>query len=450
MTLKEERQQLFHDVYTNKIPERVPINVSLTMDVMSGYKKLNRKEVLWNPALIRDTAYELAQKVFTDVNVFGGNPRYPSQSQAMGSVNSVMSSQGLMQHPNVTGLYEEEYDRFIEDPYACMWELILPRLYRELDKENDPARCLFALYQGAQAKAEDIKEIMAVSRELSETYGYYTAPAGTGAAAYACMDFITDNIRSFSGMSMDIRRRPEKVAAAAEAVYPLNYLIGKPALPHEEGACFFPLHMPTFMREKDFEKLWWPTFYRQVVDYASLGIHTRAFCEDDWTRYIDYLQELPVDTRLQFEYGDPRQIKDRLGKRFIITGLFPLSTLTTCTKQQCIDKTKEFLDIMMPGGKFIFGFDKNPLIYEDINLENLIAVCETVRDYGRYQNAGQTAGEAFDRGNYSHSDMPAFTSSRYRTWEAYKKRNPETPDSARPRVEKMERDILSQVYSLLL
>ncbi len=450
MTLKEERQQIFNDVYSNRIPKRVPINVSLTMDVISGYKNLNRKDVLWNPKLVQPAAEELAEMVFTDVNVFGGNPRYPSQSQALGSTNSVMSSTGLMQHPNVVGMLEDEYDRFIEDPYACIWEVILPRLYKELDFQNDPARCLFAMYQGAQAKAEDFRDIVGISRALSEKYGYYSAPMGTGAAAYACMDFITDNIRSFSGMSMDIRRRPGKVAAAAEAVYPLNYLIGKPAVPHAEGACFFPLHMPTFMREKDFAKLWWPTFARQVNDYASLGIHTRAFCEDDWTRYLDYLQELPTDTRLQFEYGDAKQIKEKLGKKFVLTGLFPLSTLTSCTKEECIYKTREFLDIMMPGGKFIFGFDKNPLIYEDINLENLIAVCETVRDYGVYDNAGEVAGDVFCKDDYTHSDSPAFTSRRYRTWEQYKALNPETPDSAKDRVMRLERDILSQVYSMLL
>ena len=29
-----------------------------------------------------------------------------------------------------------------------------------------------------------------------------------------------------------------------------------------------PLHMPTYMREKDFAKLYWPTFKRQLDEYA--------------------------------------------------------------------------------------------------------------------------------------------------------------------------------------
>ena len=449
MTAKEERQQLFSDVYNNKIPRRVPVNVSLSLDVVSGYQGISRKDALWNPSLVEDAADQLARRIETDVCVFGGNPRYPSQSQAMGSINSVMSSTGLMQHPNVVGLLENEYDRFIEDPYACMWEVILPRLYRELSGVNGERR-LFALYQGMQAKGEDLAKIGAVNQKLTQQYGYYTAPYGVNAAAYACMDFITDNIRSFSGISFDIRRRPGKVAAAAEAVYPFNYLVGKPAVPHAEGACFFPLHMPTFMREKDFVKLWWPTFFRQAVDYASLGVHTRAFCEDDWMRYLDYIQELPTDTRLQFEYGDAKLIKERLGKKFILTGLFPLGTITQCSRQECIDRTKAFLDVMAPGGKFIFGFDKSPLVFADVNIDNLAAVCETVKEYGVYDNAGERAGDAFNPADYTHSDAPAFVSRYYRSWEEYLALYPETPDSARPRVEKLERGMLGLVYGLLL
>ena len=41
-----------------------------------------------------------------------------------------------------------------------MWEVIIPRLYKELDFNNDPARALFALYQSAQAKAEDLRKYL--------------------------------------------------------------------------------------------------------------------------------------------------------------------------------------------------------------------------------------------------------------------------------------------------
>src|SRR5690554_4413390 len=118
--LREERQKLYRDVYTNKIPKRVPVNISLTLDVVAEYGGVSRKEALWNPALAEDAAIELGEKVFSDTCVFGGNLRIPASAQAMGSINSVMSSTGFMQHPNVVGLKREEYDAFIEDPFACI------------------------------------------------------------------------------------------------------------------------------------------------------------------------------------------------------------------------------------------------------------------------------------------------------------------------------------------
>ncbi|MFZ7133281.1 MAG: uroporphyrinogen decarboxylase [Eubacteriales bacterium] len=448
--LKQERQQIFNGVYSNKIPKRVPINVSLTLDVIAGYANINRKDALWNPNLVEISALELGEKIFSDVCLFGGNPRVPSSSQAMGSINSVMGSTGLMQHPNVVGLYPEEYSIFIEDPYACIVDTILPRLYREMDVSIHGGRSFFAVAQGINAKNEHLNKIRGIMKKMSETYGYYTSPIGANGAAYACMDFIADNIRSFSGMSSDIRRVPEKVLKACEALYPYNYKMGLPAVIHHEGSVFFPLHMPTFMRKNDFEKLWWPTFKQQVDDYASIGVHTKAFCEGNWMRYLDYLQDLPTDTRLQFEYGDAKVIKEKLGSKFILTGLFPLSTLTNYNKQQCIYKTKEFLDIMAPGGKFIFGFDKSPLVFTDINIENLIAVCDTVRDYGFYDNAGQQSGFNFNKNDYKHSALEYFSSKYYRTWEEYKNLNPETPHSAINIVGNLEDHMLKFVYGLLL
>ena len=47
--LKEERTQNYHDVYDNKIPHRVPINVSLSLNVIAEYAGISGKEALWHP-----------------------------------------------------------------------------------------------------------------------------------------------------------------------------------------------------------------------------------------------------------------------------------------------------------------------------------------------------------------------------------------------------------------
>jgi hypothetical protein len=311
-----------------------------------------------------------------------------------------------------------------------------------------PGRNLFAVAKAQKAAgAVDACEIGMMGR-LSEKFGYYSPKPGSGSGVYAPLDILTDTLRSLSGMSLDLRRCPKKVQEALDAVYTYNYTVGLPKNPDNYGSVFFPLHLAPFMNEKNFAELFWKTWMRQITDYASLGIHSTGFLEQDWTRFLDYVVEAPVDTILKFEKGDPKTIKEKLGRRFILTGLFPLATLRECNKQQCIDKTKEYLDIMMPHGKFIFSFDKSALTLQDVNLENLAAVCQTVHEYGVYSNAGEKAGEEFHKEDYVHSELRPFTSKYFKTWEQYKAENPNTPESAKDTVMGMEMDMLRYVYGL--
>ncbi len=446
--LTKQKTKLFHDVFDNVIPERVPINVSLHTNVIAGYAGVHGGEALWNPDLLTDAALELGERIPTDVSIFGGSILNPSPYQALGANSMKISTAGLMQHPNHVGLLPEDYDAFIENAYDCVIERVLPRNYTGLDFREDPARALFTLAQGIYAKDRIMAKSRGVSAKVRAVYGGYAPEPGTRTGVYAPLDILTDSLRSLSGMSMDIRRMPDKVEAAVESLYAWNYLAGIPPKINGRSFTFFPLHLATYMKVHDFERLWWPTFIRQSVDYAALGHRTNCFCEHDWSHLLDYLLELPAGSLIQFEKGDPQTIKDKLGKRHIITGAFPLGILRTCTKQECIDKTKEFLDIMMPGGNFIFQFDKNALTIGDIDLDNLAAVCETVYEYGRYSNAGEKAGVGFNKDDYTSSDVPPLESKYYRTWEQYLELNPLTPESAKAEVMEIENMTMKFVYSL--
>ncbi len=130
------------------------------------------------------------------------------------------------------------------------------------------------------------------------------------------------------------------------------------------------------LKQQDFEKFYWPTFYKLCHIAGERGQRMYIFCEGDWTRFADYLLDLPAGARLWFEYGDAQKMKDKLGKKHILSGLYPLTLLKTGTKQQCIDKAKEIIDIMAPGGNFFFDFDKHALNIGDINPDNYRAVQE--------------------------------------------------------------------------
>lgn len=221
-----------------------------------------------------------------------------------------------------------------------------------------------------------------VNDEMNAKYGL--ADSRVICQSIAPFDQVADQFRSFSGISTDIRRYPEKVIAACEAVLPMMLKAGIRPDSSVSRKTFIPLHMAPYMREKDFEKFYWPTFKKLVDGLSEAGAGVLLFVEHDWTRFLDYLNELPKGVHMMFEYGDPKVIKEKVGKKHIISGLYPLTLLAQGTKQECIDKAKELIDILAPGGNYVFSFDKVALNLKDANPENLIAVNEFVREYAVY------------------------------------------------------------------
>ena len=454
--LQEERKQLYSDVYNNRIPKRVPINISITNHMVASFGNLDPIEAQFNYKLLEKPALELCKNMKCDkspVTPVGLNmSRPPMIYQVLGSKSFVMGKTGQVQHPEVCGMEKDDYDALIEDPFACLLERVLPKQYTELNPE-EPFKMMNAFLNGKAALARDTADSLSYYGKLIDTYGYYPgAPAGSASFAEAPYDFIGDQLRGFSGISMDIRRDKKRLKEACEAVLPLMFYWGLNKNPHPEGSTFTPLHMPTFMREKDFEQVWLPSYIKLTQQWAACGVRTKAFCEDNWMRYLDQLLELPAGTELWFEYGDPKEIKDKLGKKFIITGLYPISLLRTGTKEECIDKAKELLDIMMPGGNYIFGLDKNPLVLSDVNMENVYALTDYLQKNAVYENAGQPA-----EGQLLNSEGFAFDEavikpiqSKYRfNWSEHKDKNPLCPESAKSVLEGIDLETLKFYLNLL-
>jgi hypothetical protein len=339
-----------------------------------------------------------------------------------------MASSGFAQHPEVSGMEAEDYDYLIENPVDCILERVIPRLYKGFASGNSMETAL-SLAKTIAIKNADMFTSFGLLEKLNERYGYYADNGMARAMTTAPFDFLADQLRGFSRIPVDLRRMPEKTLAACEAVYPLMVQAGIPKMKTPYSRAFSYLHMATFMRPKDFEKFWWPTFLRMCQEHASQGIQIDTFCEDNWTRYIDYLYELPANSLLKFEYGDPNVFKEKLGKKHILTGFYPVTLLKTGTKEQCVDKAKELIDILAPGGKYIFCFDKVIITADSVKLENLMAVTEYVRDNTAYASAGETAGPPFKREDYQAPPREEIKSKYLVTRESYKARNPMLSDA---------------------
>lgn len=375
-----ERNKLYEDVYNGKIPKRVPLMVNVDNAFALEYAGMDLRTDQFSVEK-NLAAMDATSKDFDSDVVMGMMLRLPSLYKTLGARNFVMGGDGFIQHPNVHGLEIEEYDELIADAYKTIWDKVLPRQYTELAKDKFEAskaltKSFFMFFSTMGALGQGYAAI-------AEKYGKSTYSLAAGAATVP-FDTLADQLRSFTGISSDIRRVPEKVIAACDALLPLAIKTGLGPGASKYNRTFIPLHMGPYLREKDFAKFYWPTFKAFVDALDEKNVGSNIFVEQDYTRFLDYLGELPAGQLLLFEYGDPKEIKKRLGDKHIISGLYPLSKLRNGTKQECIDYAKELIDILAPGGNFVFSFDKAIIRLNDVNVENMQAVCTYVKENAVY------------------------------------------------------------------
>lgn len=457
MNLVQERSQIYSDFYNNKLPKRLPVEASFPNSIIAEHGGLDPISYQYDYTMLAKPAEELCEKIYSDScpvlppNIVG--TRTPSIYQLLGSQSFVMGTSGQVQHPEVVGMLADEYPQLIENGFDFLLETVVSRQHPNLSLA-DPIKRSTALEMGKTALLNDTMSFLPIYFGLMQKFGYYPgSPMGSFALTEAPLDFVADQLRSFSGMSVDLRRNREMVKEACEVVLPLVFAWGLPAFGHPEGGSMLPLHMPTFMREKDFVELYIPTLKKQLQQYAALGVRPTLFCEDDWSRYLDIIHdELPAGTKLMFEYGDPQTIKDKLSKKFIINGLFPVSALTSDTPAQIRDRAKKFLDIMMPGGGYLFGFDKVVLGAKDANIETWAALNEFLRDYMVYDNAGESFGTPLNSEGFVRdlNVVPEVKSKYLFNWEEQKAKYPQTPDFAKAKFERISNDIFVSYMNLLI
>jgi len=81
---------------------------------------------------------------------------------------------------------------------------------------------------------------------------------------------------------------------------------------------------------------------------------------------------------------DPAKLKRDFGDRILLNGAIDSHhVLIEGTPETVREKTRETLDVMKPGGGYVAGASHDTIL-EETPLENVIAMFETVREYGVY------------------------------------------------------------------
>ena len=145
--------------------------------------------------------------------------------------------------------------------------------------------------------------------------------------------------------------------------------------------------------EPDRVPLWFgasPEFWQSAQNQLSLndeglrrklGDDFRTVHERDVGPALDALHAVQT-TCLGMELTE---LKKNYGRKLVFNGgIDSHHILINSTPDIVRERTREILNIMMPGGGYVAGASHDSVLVET-PLENVLAMCETIRDYGVYQ-----------------------------------------------------------------
>ncbi len=296
-------------------------------------------------------------------------------------------------HPQFVGrvvMESDEYRQLSDSPADFFHETVLPRICRNLSPERSVAERNATLARlGLEAA-----RLGAAQRDLGMLLmnsGYPIIPTGY---LYAPLDIIADFLRDFKYAMLDLYRQPDDVLGAVEALTPLLTRAALTTSSFPEAMrkvigtnltmCFTPLHLNEYLNHRLYNEYYWPSLleiFRELVKHDILPL---VWFEGRHDAHLETLLEAPKRKIIGiFEKTDPRKVREVLGDHVVIVTGPPNSLLIGGTPQKVESFMKSLLDDCKEGGMMVWpGVDGG--ISRDAKPENIRAVIDAVKKYGRY------------------------------------------------------------------
>ena len=386
--LYEARLQRFDDVMSRKIPDRVPVMPQINTWMYHFAGVSIRKAFIEDPNEIFRAAKYMVERVPLDAIMDISNTVPILLGNKIGEGIYTWSENGVqIKGSGGHQMEPEEYALLEQDPKKFFANVLIPRRF-EIFRSANLEKKVDIIKQAYIDNEEFMRYNAGPKARIEKELGM---PILTKATNFMPPDVVLDYLRDFVGISLDVRRHPNELFKACESLYDyIMEMFNDTAEPPDKKFIFSPLHLPTYLRPKDFAKLYLPFMKRYLEDVAlKRGYTVYFFMENNWMPYLDYLMELPENTKFVglFETGkieELAEIKRRLGTRIIVKGGMSVDTLCFGSKNEVIDAAKKCLDVLAPGGGFIFSFDKVLMTFNDGTPENVIAACEYITEHGKY------------------------------------------------------------------
>lgn len=273
----------------------------------------------------------------------------------------------------------EDYDELIADPIKYCFDYIVPVTSDGLQDLGSP-EALATMARFGMDKARQNAELDKTREALME-FGYSFGPSDF---TMAPLDFISDLLRGIPNAVLDIRRYPDKVKAATEAL--VEPMVRMGTLNKEAGSkvVFIPIHLNEYLSPKLYNEFFWPTLKEVILKLIDEGMKPLVFFEGKHEHHLETILDLPKGWgTIWLEKTDVRKAKKLLQGHTCIQGGLETSLVISGNPVEIDQHIKELLTDMMPGGGFILA--QNVInIPRSTPMENVRAVYDAVEKYGKY------------------------------------------------------------------
>ena len=408
--LYREREKRITDAIQLKIPDRVPIIAG--MGYFPGKYTGIPFAAAWYDYDKWLAAYKKTLQDFQP-DMINVQPFFPGKAMEYLEPRSMRwPGHGVSPYHSHQSIEEEymkvdEYDAFMKDPSDFMLRVYMSRISGVTAGLNilPELSSIGYSFMGAQVLAEalakpelarTIRALQKAGREIRKWRSKMRAfhkmiadmgfPPLTRGFAMAPFDAISHSMRGMQGSFLDMYRQPDKLLEACEKL--LAITLDRPLPPPRNGAnirVFIPLTRGSddFMSLKQFEKFYWPTLKRLIDVLIEKGAIPCIFFEGNFISRLEYFLDLPRGRILaQLDSTDIFKAREILKGHMCIKGNVPSSLLQVGTVQEVKDYCKKLIDVVGKDGGFILAPRSST---DEVNPENLKAMIEFTKEYGRYR-----------------------------------------------------------------
>jgi len=412
MTALEERQKRIDDAIALRKPDRIPI-----IALGQCYPVYNAGYTVADAVYDFDKYAESMIKYVTQYqpDSAGGNITIAGHGSFLelirpknlvwpGAPDGRISKDSIQQFIEYAVLEEDDMDYFMEDYTGWLLTKGFPAVAGIFEPfaDWDFGRAHIDIYQGSivamlssPATREMMQTIWKISdmiaevgkknAELNNKFNELGFPVVAGGRALVPFDTFSDFYRGTLETMLDLYEHPEVISRFIDKniEYTLES-ITKLAQRSPGKWLFIPLHkgMDSFLTDQQYKEYYWPHLQRMINHIIDSGMVPYVYTEGPYNSRIKYLKEVPKGKVVySFEEADPVLAKKELGDVACITGLLPIYLLHYGTKQQVIDESKRLIDILGPGGGYIFSTSAG---FDHAKPENVEAMFDTVKNYGKY------------------------------------------------------------------